>query len=314
MIPEKTSLLRSLAIVVLIFTACKEVPKSAVDNLPAEEEDPSIHIVTKLMDFQVQDTIKSGWQTFKYSNQSSETHFFLLEKYPEGKSLEDARTVVVPVFQKGMNLLNEGKNEEAMAAFGELPEWFQQIVFMGGSGLISPGETAVSTLHMEPGYYVMECYVKMENGTFHSAMGMLEDLVVLPDSVEFSPPSPTVSLGISKEEGIVLRDSVRSGPQVIEVNFVDQAVHEHFVGHDVNLVKLGENADVEALAKWMNWSDPKGLITPAPAGVTFLGGINEMPAGSTGYFSVSLSPGNYAFISEVPSPAEKNMLIPFRIE
>ena len=293
---------------------CREGKRLEKVETPAAETDPAIEIITELMDFQVRDTIKSGWQTFRYTNRSKEPHFFLLEKYPQGKTIVDCKQEVIPVFQKGMNLINEGKMEDAMTAFGELPEWFPQIVFLGGSGLISPGETAVTTLKMEPGYYVIECYVKMETGVFHSAMGMLEDLVVLSDSVDYNPPAPTFSLDISKEGGIAVPDSIGPGHQVFAVNFVDQALHEHFVGHDLNLVKLEEGAVPDSLARWMNWSDPKGLISPAPEGVTFLGGVNEMPAGYIGYFTATLTPGNYAFISEVPSPGEKNMFHLFTVE
>ncbi len=85
------------------------------------------------------------------------------------------------------------------------------------------------------------------------------------------------------------------------------------MGHDVNLVKLEEGHNLEELEKWMNWTDPKGLITPAPTGVIFLGGVNEMPGGNTGYFTVNLEPGNYAFISEVPNSIQKGMLKTFEV-
>ena len=61
----------------------------------------------------------------------------------------------------------------------------------------------------------------------------------------------------------------------------------------------------------MNWSDPKGLIEPAPFAITFLGGVNDMPEGNTGYFTVTLEKGNYALISEVPNALSKNMLKTF---
>jgi len=86
---------------------------------------------------------------------------------------------------------------------------------------------------------------------------------------------------------------------------------ENFVGHDINLARLSENADLEALNNWMNWADPKGFIEPVPEGVTFLGGVNDMPTGSKGYFTVALEPGNYVLISEVPNPSGKNMLKTF---
>jgi hypothetical protein len=63
----------------------------------------------------------------------------------------------------------------------------------------------------------------------------------------------------------------------------------------------------------MDWSNPKGLIEPAPKGITFLGGVNNMTEGQKGYFSVNLTPGRYILISEVPNPASKNMLKTFTV-
>src|SRR5690606_33965091 len=106
---------------------------------------------------------------------------------------------------------------------------------------------------------------------------------------------------ISSTEGIVFDDSIQSGPQTFSVFYKDQSVYEHFIGHDVNLVKLENGASINELESWMSWADPKGLIDPAPANITFLGGVNNMPAGNTGYFTAVLEPGNYVFISEVPN-------------
>jgi hypothetical protein len=64
----------------------------------------------------------------------------------------------------------------------------------------------------------------------------------------------------------------------------------------------------------MNWIDPKGLIEPAPIGFTFLGGVNDMPTGSIGYFTSTLKTGNYALIAEVPNTSTKNMLKIFNIK
>ena len=49
-------------------------------------------------------------------------------------------------------------------------------------------------------------------------------------------------------------------------------------------------------------------MEPAPSGITFLGGVNDLPAGQKGYFTAHLDVGNYAFVSEVPNASSKNML------
>jgi len=83
------------------------------------------------------------------------------------------------------------------------------------------------------------------------------------------------------------------------------------LSHDVHLARLEDETDLDALGAWMDWSQPTGLDTPPPA--VFLGGTHEMQAGETAYFTVTLEPGRYAWIAEVPNPASKNMLKSFTI-
>ncbi len=277
------------------------------------EEPAVIEIVTENMDFQMPDTIPQGWNTFQYLNKSDQTHFFLVEKYPEGKTIEDAKQEVVPHFSAGMKLINEGKMDEALVEFGKIPDWYASVEFVGGSGLVSPKNLAQTTIKLNPGYYLVECYVKMENGEFHTSMGMLESLVVSADTSGVTPPEEFVPINISSENGIVLNDSIRPGMQTFGVYFEDQKVYENVVGHDINLVKLSENANLDSMEKWMNWMDPSGLREPAPQGVLFLGGVNDMPPKTMGYFTASIGPGNYVLISEVPRASEKKLLKRFTV-
>ncbi len=273
-----------------------------------------VEILTESMEFKSVDTIPSGWNTFRYKNLSNETHFFLMDKYPEGKNITHTIKEIAPIFEKGMQLINRGNPKEGFAAFGALPEWFGDIVFSGGSGLVSPKKTAITTIHLEPGYYIMECYVKMPNGMFHTSMGMAKPIIVTQEDSGNTPPEPTVNITVSNADGIVYDKPITKGQQVFSVFYKDQKHHENFMQHDVNLVRLDANADLETLEKWMDWSDPRGLITPAPSGVTFLGGVNDMPAGRTGYFYADLKPGKYALISEVPNAQEKGLLKEFEIK
>lgn len=306
----KSGKIPTLILLIGLFSGCKSEKKES-----EKETKPSgINIVTVGMDFQMQDSITSGWNTFNYINKSNETHFFILEKYPEGKTIEDGRKEIIPVFQNGMDLIQEGKAKEGFAEFSKLPDWFSRIIFSGGSGLVSPGNSSTTMLQLDPGYYVMECYVKMPTGKFHSAMGMLKAITVVANDSSSNPPEASVNISISSTDGITFDSLINSGNQILKVTFKDQIVHENFLGHDINLVKLDSNANISILEKWMNWADPFGLITPAPEGVTFLGGVNEMEAGKTGYFETTLSPGKYAFISEVPNSSAKNMLKTFVIK
>ncbi|WP_428742676.1 hypothetical protein [Tenacibaculum sp.] len=314
-------ILFSIAIVCCIISlqSCKTDKKQTQkDTIPTEEKvkkENVITIITENMEFQMPDTIPSGWNTFQYFNKSPQTHFFLVDKYPEGKNSEDAKKFVAPVFDKAMLLINEGKAKKGFAEFANLPEWFSKVVFLGGSGLISSEKTGETTLYLKPGNYILECYVKMSNGVFHSSMGMVKDVVVSNKSSENTEPKDDVDVNvtISSTDGIVFKDSVFAGRRTFSIYFKDQVVYETFVGHDINLVKLQNKTDLKNLENWMNWADPKGLIEPAPSDVIFLGGVNDMPKGSTGYFTAILEKGIYGLISEVPNPSDKKLFKTFQV-
>jgi len=304
-------LLISVSSTFLLIQSCKNDNKQVQPNIVEVEKENVIEIITKNMDFQMPDTIPSGWNTFRYKNLSPQTHFFLVDKYPEGKTSEDAENLVAPVFDSAMKLIMEGKTEEGYAEFAKLPEWFSEVVFVGGSGLLSPNQVGETTLNLIPGKYIIECYVKMSNGVFHTSMGMTKNLVVSEMDSGNKELMADIEINISSTDGIVFNDSISAGKHTFSVYYKDQTVHENFVGHDINLVKLNENADLKELENWMNWADPKGLIEPAPSTITFLGGVNDMPAESRGYFVATLEPGKYALISEVPETIRKNMLKTF---
>jgi len=299
--------------ILALFVSCKTDKKEQVEEIEVKK-DNIIEIITNVMDFQMQDTLPSGWNTFKYINKSTEAHFFLLDKYPEGRTLEDTHRDVSPPFDNGMKLIMEDKLGEAYTEFAKLPEWFGDIVFIGGSGLVSPKQTSVTTVKLEPGLYIIECYVKMANGVFHTSMGMAKELIVTDEDSGNRPSKADINITISSTEGITYEGSITKGEHTFSVYYKDQIVHENFVGHDVNLVKLDDNADLKILEAWMNWATPTGLMDPLPEGVIFLGGTNDAPAGNTQYFKVNLTPGNYAFISEVPNASKKGMLKTFIVD
>jgi uncharacterized cupredoxin-like copper-binding protein len=262
------------------------------------------------------DTIQSGWTTFRLANESGYVHFAVVERLPDGVGVAEQQEEAAPLFQAGMDLLAAGRPDSALAVFGELPAWFGDIVFQGGPGLTSPGHTSTATIRLEPGTYLLECYVKTD-GVFHSynpdpdVYGMVHEFTVTDEDSGASPPRASIHVLISRENGMEIDGDLSAGEHVVDVRFVDQTVYENFAGHDVHVARL-DDVDIDTLQAWMDWTQPHGLETPAP--VTFLGGLNEMPPGSVGYFTVTLEPGRYAFVAEVPGAEEKGMLRTFTVE
>ena len=275
-----------------------------------------MNVVARGLTLEAPGEIPSGWTTIRFVNDSPMTHFVVVERIPDGQGVASQQEEIAPVFQDGMDLLATGDVDAALARFGELPPWFGEIVFLGGPGLTGPSRESEATVFLEPGTYLLECYVKT-NGIFHSynpdptVYGMVHEFTVTDDGTDASEPTPTLQVEISAASGIQLEGTPTAGPNEVQVRFADQTVHENFVGHDVHVVQIGDGVDVAAVQAWMDWRDPAGLQTPAPA--EFIGGLNEMPAGSTGYFTMILEPGRYALVSEVPNSGEKGLFREFTV-
>ena len=109
----------------------------------------------------------------------------------------------------------------------------------------------------------------------------------------------------------IVSGSLEAGTNTIRVDFIEQQALPSFVGNDVHLMRVENDDSVREADAWLDWRAKDGLEDPSP--VTFLGGINDMPAGSHGYFSVDLTPGDYAFIAEMPGPLASGFVLPFNI-
>jgi hypothetical protein len=200
-----------------------------------------------------------------------------------------------------------------MKEFEKIPQWFYKVELAGGVGLTSKKTTSKSTIFLEPGTYIMECYVRMPNGLGHVFMGMIKELKVSNESNDNKPPKADFNISISSEKGITFNDSIKAGNYTLAAKFEDQKQYEHLMGHDVNLVKVENDSLVTDLNNWLNIVDFNAFRSPEPEGLLFLGGVEDLPAGKTGYFEVTLEKGNYVLISEIPNVVERKMIKPFTV-
>ena len=269
-------------------------PESSTEEI-AEASTPSGMVEIRLEDFAFYAPahLASGWTTLRMTNDGEQPHFMILWKLPQGVNF-DAYAEFSRMFQDHYDRYFAGETDQQVmidSVVGDLPEWFGELKGMGGVALTSPGLTAETTVLLEPGDYVMECYVVTPEGQFHGTEGMLRPLIVTDETTGLEPPEADVKITLTNYEMAVEGD-ITAGEQVIAVHAVDHA--EGIVLHDVNLARLDSDTSLDEVAKWMSWID--ALRTPAPA--EFLGGADHLAGGSTGYFRVDLEPGRYAFVSE----------------
>ena len=227
------------------------------------------------------------------------------------------------------------------------PPWIDDLRPAGGVGLTSGHRTSSTTLELEPGTYFTECYVKDDEEEFHSYNGMA-DVVTVTDDSTGEEPDATLEVSLSSVEtgderlrsSMEIDDSIGAGRQTIAVRFEDQQIFENLGGHDIHLIRLDADTTLEDVNGWMNWMEPGQLVSDGTEPGTFLGGVQDIfspamvgdaegqvevdgegvevegengGAVTTAYFDVTLTPGAYALVSEVPAPAERGLLEPFSI-
>lgn len=239
--------------------------------------------------------LPSGWVTLRLKNEGLEPHFVYLTLLPEGITIEDYANDLGAVFDEAWDQRLEGAvdRDGMLAILGErIPEWYASAVVMGGPGLVGAGLTDQATIRLTPGDYVMECYVKNAEGKFHVSLGMAIPITVTEEDSGASPPDSDMEITLHNDS-MEIEGSPREGEQTIAVHFAEQAPTG---GNDVHVVRLGPDTDLQSVIEWMDWMNLEGLQTPGPG--TFIGGVQDMPAGSTAYFDVDLEPGRYAFLAE----------------
>ncbi len=269
--------------------------------------------------FEMPETLPTGWTTFELDNHSESTHFAFFAKVPDQaiRGAEDAdqelldywiENVTVP-FQGLMDgILDQRDMDELFGEFiGSAAGWFFDPgpTPAGGPGFVAGLESTRTTVYLEEGLYIVECYVKDADGQFHSARGMIH-LLEVDGSVTSPTPEPRGTAQVTvASTGIEAEDRMRPGLHNVRVDFADQAEYGHLLGHDLHLIRLN-GGDVEEVARWMNWMAPTGLESSSRdrGPQTFVGGVQTMLPGGVGYMTVRLEPGDYAWIAEVPHPDE----------
>lgn len=266
-----------------------------------------VNVTAKDFSFIVKDSIPNGWTTFRFKNEGHAHHFFFLTLMPENKTLKNYMYELGPAFGVTWDSLKAGMNKkDAGLLLGSLiPKWYAKAKVMGGAGLVAPGKTTEATIKLEPGYYVMEFYVKTADGVFHSALGMIKSLTVTNEiSKVHEPKNSNIDLTLSNYK-IESKGNLNAREHTVAVHFKEQT--SFWLGNDVHVVWINDNTNMDDVINWMGWMNINVLRTPAQA--EFIDRTQEMPVGYTSYFKLNLKPGKYSFISE--SAADKGMVKEF---
>ncbi|MGH7563825.1 MAG: hypothetical protein ACREK5_05330, partial [Gemmatimonadota bacterium] len=265
-VPGITGVVLLGAVAVASLAACQGADRDQTADPVSEsatESPPSARLVeVTAVDyaFQAPAEIAPGWTTFRMRNEGQEEHFLLLSRLPDGKTFEDYRREVVAPFDSVWHSLKSRSIDKAEAGrrLGSLlPEWYlSSVKQMGGPGLVAPGGISQASARLDPGTYVMECYVKTPDGEFHASLGMARPMTVT--DVPSGAPAPEADLEMTLSNyDIAIEDEITPGEHTVAVHFEEHP--EVGLGNDVHLVRLEDDTDVDELVQWMGWMNLDGL-------------------------------------------------------
>lgn len=285
----------ALCLIPVLFASCTKSKGDSKNSIAATAN--VIEVSALDFKFEVPDQVPSGWNTFRFKNEGKQEHFFYIYRLPDNKTYQQFIDDAIKPLNSVWSEYEAGKlsREEAGAKLGtEIAPWFfTELVPSGGPALTEPGETAQATVKLEPGLHVVECYVKMPDGTWHTDMGMQQPLTVTEASTDAQPPAADAELTLSNYK-IESRGTLTAGTRTIAVHVKENP--EGFMLHDINLFRIDDETKPEEIVKWMDWMDLEQFKAPAPG--YSLGGMEHLAAGKTGYMTVDLQPGNYVWVSE----------------
>lgn len=303
----------------IIFAAALALLLSACSAGPTEADLPQQNVLeleVQGMSFVGKDTIKSGWTTIRVINGGGMTHHALVYRLPDGITAEMVDEQVLKPIQMSLTAAIAGDTEKAAQIAATMPAWASNLTWLGGPGMMSDGVTGEATMYLEPGNYIVECYVKT-NGVQHNynpepgEFGMVFPLTVVADDGEMAEPDANVTLTLSNTGYEISDGAFVPGENSVRVRFEEQRLYNNFVGHDAHVFRIDDDTDVEAAARWPDFFPVDGQETPAPA--KFVGGIHDMPQGTTGYFRITLEPGDYGITAEIPNAKENGFFQRFSV-
>ncbi|MDZ7692166.1 MAG: hypothetical protein U5K69_13710 [Balneolaceae bacterium] len=158
---------------------------------------------------------------------------------------------------------------------------------MAVGGLISPGQQSNITLNLDPGSYVMSCFIPSANGHSHRSQGMVRPITVTERSPRETAP----------EEDVMITSSGHDITQEGKLGFGQQTVAFHVEKPPADSINPYSGMSLAQLTDPMDQQEDLRDFEPNPPSIPILGGALAIPPGDTAYVSVKLTvPGPYSLV------------------
>lgn len=218
--------------------------------------------------FEVADSVEAGAVRLDVDNAGQEPHHAQVFRLNDDADVTDLETAL---------------------ATGEPPAALEVGTFLGGTGLVSPGESsrADAVVDLQPGNHVLLCFIPDPAGTPHVAHGMLQPFEVT-DSGEPAPP-PVADVEVVLVDYRFDIPSQVDGQAMLSVTNAAPAE-----AHEMVMAAVDEDVGVADVVRALDEGEP------FPG--TGLGGMQALVPGGRGSLALDLAPGRYVLFCAVTSP------------
>jgi hypothetical protein len=250
-----------LVIAALALCACRAAP-------PADTSRNTVTVIAKDFAFELPSEIPAGLTTFKLVNRGPSLHHIQLIRLEEGKTGDDYLA--------------------ALKAGGPPPAWATPA---GGPNPPEVGDTALTTMEMKPGTYLLVCFIPSADGVPHFIKGMTHTLMVTAPT-RAAAPEPAADLVVKLVDfDFQLSQPLTAGRHTIRIENGGAQPHE------VAFIRLEPG---KTPADFTAWGErPEGS---APG--RLFGGVSAIMPGARAFVELDLPPGEYALICFVPEMAD----------
>ncbi len=262
-------LLSLAALVTIAGCSVKEAPKEADSGTAATTASAPaapnvVNITATEYKFDAPESIPAGLTTFRMTDAGAELHHASLIKLDSGKTLAD--------FQAGMKAMKPGTPP---------PGW---VIPAGGPNAVTPGSTSELTVVLEPGNYVMVCFIPDAKGVPHVMSGMMKGLTVTPNpNANMTEPAADVIVTL-RDYKFDFSTPLTAGKHTLKIETAPGQPHEF------TLFQLAAGKTLADLMKYLEIG-----MKGEPPGMP-IGGVAGVAAGKPSFFAVDLKPGDYALV------------------
>lgn len=218
--------------------------------------------------FRAPQSVPAGTITFRLTNDGKEVHHLWIVRLNEGRTPSE--------FMKSMN---------AWGSALKMPEW---AVDVGGPNNVGSGATADGTMTLDPGTYMLVCWVQSPDGRPHVMKGMVKALRVTAQGAT-APAEPTPDVVMTLDDySFTVSNPITAGHRTIR--FENRANQSH----EAVIARLLPDKSLTQAIVWMN----EGQAGPPP--VEALGGASGIAKGRHMFITADFTPGKYVLLCFIP--------------